>query len=40
MMPIQHAIWKVGGKPEPLIVWRASAEKVMETAVAELSTSV
>lgn len=32
-MPIQHAIWKVGGKPEPLSVSKLSSEQMLEEMI-------
>ena len=32
-MPIQHAIWKVGGKPEPLTVSKLSSEQMLEEMI-------
>ena len=34
-MPIQHAIWKVGAKPEPLTVSKLATEKHLEDMIME-----
>ena len=34
-MPIQHAIWKVGDKPEPLIVSTLTSEKQLEDMIVQ-----
>ncbi|MFN7342295.1 MAG: nuclease, partial [bacterium] len=34
-MPIQHAIWKVGSKPEPLIVSKLATEKLLEDMIVD-----
>jgi hypothetical protein len=32
-MPIQHAIWKVGPRPEPLTVSKLATEKDLENRI-------
>jgi len=34
-MPIQHAIWKVGSKPEPLTVSKLATEKMLEDMIVD-----
>jgi hypothetical protein len=34
-MPIIHAIWKVGSKPEPLIVSKLATEKLLEDLIVD-----
>lgn len=34
-MPIQHEIWKVGSKPEPLIVSKLASEKLLEDMIVD-----